>query len=370
MRKLILASTALTVLWGMGTAQAAEKIKLELGGYSKWWVVGAWQSKNWEQAHPGEDAGTNADVKGDNRIFFGGETTLDNGLKIGATVEIEAGGQNQGNEKDDFVNRSFVFIEGGFGKVILGSEANGAVLLHAMAPDAAGNWAGNNMVFQSLAQPGSVVAPQSTEIDTDDNADKITYVSPSFYGLTVGGSFIPNVLSEDNANFNVGGVPAYGVAALYANSFGPVDVKVSGGYVWYDINGDANPGPGGNSSEWSSGLNLSYAGFTLGGSYRKLNIDHGIAEVISSGHAWDVGLMYANGPYSVSVAYFNSTAQDDPAIDGEDKIELVQASGRYGMGPGVDVVGTIGHIRYKDESGEAGEKNQGWVAMTGLSLAF
>ena len=46
MKKILFASTALVAV-GMtaGTAQASDPIKLQLGGFSKWWVVGAWNHR-------------------------------------------------------------------------------------------------------------------------------------------------------------------------------------------------------------------------------------------------------------------------------------------------------------------------------------
>ncbi|MBI5163677.1 MAG: porin [Magnetospirillum sp.] len=399
MKKVLIASTALVAagLMSTGTASAAEKIKLDLGGFSKWWVVGAWQDKSYEAVTSTQrGAASNVDVKGDNEIFFSGETKLDNGLKVGVMVEMEAGG-NHGNTTNsgtsttgagDVIDKSYIFVEGGFGKVILGSEANGTVLLHVMAPDAAANWGSENQVFQSVAQPTANFATKlTTEIDTDDNTDKVTYVAPTFYGLTLGASYIPNVLSEDDArtSSNLGvvangvldkSIAAYGVGGLYANTFGPVGLKVSGGLVTYDADARAN---GHNSYEWSAGTQLTYGGFTLGGSYRHVNIDNnlptslGAAVSMTDGRAWDLGLQYASGPWAVSVAYFDARA-DDNATTGKDKTTLYQASGKYAMGPGVDLLATVGHVEYDDETAKTAgtdlNHNKGWAVMSGVSLAF
>lgn len=77
MKKILIASTALVAagLMTTGTAAASEKIKLNLGGFSKWWVVGAWQDSDYEAVVDG--ASTNADVKGDNEIWFHPQQRLD-----------------------------------------------------------------------------------------------------------------------------------------------------------------------------------------------------------------------------------------------------------------------------------------------------
>lgn len=390
MKKVLIASTALVAASLVGTAaQASEKIKLELGGFSKWWVVGATQSKSYKDAFRTGNTRINpaeVDIKGDNEIFFSGSTTLDNGLKVGINIELEAGGasdtrQNAAAGTTDVIDKSAVFIEGGFGKVIVGTEANGTVLLHVMAPDAAGNWGGDGILTGGFAviQPtgwsagGTPALPRvTTEIDTDDNAEKITYVSPTFYGLTVGGSYIPNALSEDTRGVETNATAAYGVGALYANTFGAVDVKVSGGFVWYDAQA-AVGNYGGINTEWSAGTQISYAGFTVGGSYRGIS---DVAEAVganpasSTGHVWDAGIQYATGPYAVSFAYLNSTGEGRINVAKDLKEEVYQVSGKYSMGPGVDALASAGRVKYTGETATANENNKGWAVMTGLSLAF
>lgn len=41
------------------------------------------------------------------------------------------------------------------------------------------------------------------------------------------------------------------------------------------------------------------------------------------------------------------------------------------MGPGVMLVGGVGHVKFEKKGSTAAiDKNSGWVAATGLSLAF
>ena len=101
MKKVLLSSTALAaagLMAGTGSpAQAAEPIQLSLGGYYQAFFtlraqsdvdrrgVGATQSTfgNDEEIHP-------TDVQQEGEVFFVGETTLDNGIKVGVNVQLEA----------------------------------------------------------------------------------------------------------------------------------------------------------------------------------------------------------------------------------------------------------------------------------------
>jgi|AGTN01.2.fsa_nt_gi hypothetical protein len=394
MKKILIASTAL-VAAGLiaGPAAAAEKIKLELGGYSKWWVVGAWQEDSFQANNnaAGVQGDYNTvDIKGDNEIFFSGSTTLDNGLEVGINIELEAGGTQDNNT--DTIDKSNVYIAGGFGKVIIGTEDNGAVLLHVMAPDAAANTDSDGLLTGGLAiaQPNGFNNKVVTSIDTDGQADKITYVAPTFYGLTLGATYVPNSTKDNRgptswnstSALGAGGVATgeiYGVGGLYANTFGGVDVKVSAGWATYDANAPFKD----KVNEFSTGAQLSYAGFTVGGSYRKANASQGLRNVGAAGNntavdgaggleaeVWDAGIQYASGPYAISFIYFNSEAPSGIAATGNDEFTVYQVSGKYALGPGVDVLATIGHADYDSASSLDENNNKGWAIATGLSLAF
>jgi hypothetical protein len=380
MKKILIASTALVAAGFItaGSASASEKISLNLGGYSKWWVVGAWNKDSYQSNVTGASQDLNSvDVKGDNEVYFGGKTKLDNGMEVGIDIQLEAGGHTD-TVGGDTIDESYIWLGGQFGKFIVGSKNNGTYLLHVTAPDAAGNWNEGGMLTGgfSLGRPAAVSsitplngAAATTAIVTDNDAEGITYVAPSFYGLTVGGSYKPNGASEDNRSAtNIGTVgEVYGVGALYANTFGGVGVKLSGGWATYDV---VSAGTAGKSdvNEFAFGTQLSYAGFTLGGSYRNVNGDAAVDGL--DGNAFDVGLQYASGPYAVSLAYFRSSVEGDTTVAANDTQEFYQLSAKYNLGAGVDALASVGHGKYKNETAGDANSNKGWVAMTGLSLQF
>ncbi|KIL97842.1 Porin 41 (Por41) precursor [Paramagnetospirillum magnetotacticum MS-1] len=440
MKKILMTSTALVAagMLSAGAASAAEKIKINVGGFSKWWVVGAWQDKGFQNGTTGtigasangaSAAGSqrqNVDVKGFNQLEFSGSTALDNGLKVGVMFTVMAGGHS--DSVTDVIDNSFAWVEGGFGKVLAGIHNNGTALLHVQAPDAANNFGSGGVMLGNWAitkpagvmgmnqRVGYTVSANSTQALADDKAEKLTYVAPSFYGLTLGASYIPNVVrtgagvgatslgahSRANGTDRLG---AWGGGALYANTFGPVGVKASAGYVWVDLT--ATGGAEKALTQQTYGAQLSYAGFTLGGSVQRASDDRkqgGVTSAVLSGTsqagtyggkggsggdldfggiAYDVGLQYASGPYAVSLAYFKSSVvglSNTTLRNGkDDTIEAYQVSGKYNLGPGVDVLASVGWIEYKDQrDGLAGltanqnsmYSNSGWTAMTGLSLTF
>ncbi len=442
MKKILFASTALVAagMMNAGAAEAADKIKINIGGFSKWYVAGIFQADEFQSVGAGGGTAVNANIAaqtngsghkanvnvlGDNEIWFSGDTTLDNGLKVGVFVSLEAGGHT--DLSTDVIDASYAWVEGGFGKVMLGTHNNGTALLHVQAPDVsamagAGGLAGGYLV----SRPSSVMGPngivgwtgtlQTTAIVTDDKAEKITYVAPSFYGLTVGASYVPNVTRQDVRVNTADRAQAAGAGALYANTFGPVGLKVSAGVVWADL------GAGGVYAEkalvqQAYGTNVSYAGFTLGGSYQRAAQDHGgqkpgsvagtalntsllsaagdtrggvVAlstvkggnQIDFGGYAYDAGLSYASGPYSIGFTYFHSSTigiVNSTIRNGkDDTIDAYSVGGKYNLGPGVDLVGLAGYVDYKDQRKGSGAnaqidnayENSGWAVLSGVQLTF
>jgi hypothetical protein len=432
MKKILFASTALVAvgLMGADAAQAADPIKLSVGGFSRWWVVGAEQSDSYARSQqPGNGyqvnntAGhyNNTGIKGDNEIHFQGSTALDNGLKVGVFVSLEAGGHT--DQTTDLIDSSYAWVEGGFGKVFVGTLKNGAALLHVSAPDAASNFSEGGMATgnYTIIKPGAVVgmnqragysgSTNSTAIITDNKSEKITYVTPSFAGLTLGATYVPNAGGEDNRNQSTNRAQAYGVGAGYTRTIGPVGLKLSAGAVQTSLSA------GETFTQYSGGTQLSYAGFTLGGSYQLArdaiarsgnanNLDSGYngvngrvnystalassifagtnGKVDFGGQAYDVGLQYATGPYAVSFAYFHSEVAGlkadgtGYANHGDDTIDFYQASGKYSLSAGIDLLASAGYATYKSglygyaatAAGNDALKNDGYYGMTGLSLKF
>ena len=417
MKKILVATTALVAAGLFSTgAQAADKVKLELGGFSKWFVVGAWNDTAYGKA-TGQSF-NNVDVKGQSDINFTGSTKLDNGLEVGVFTAMRAGtdtGVGGGNEKN-LIDRAYLYVSSGYGKVIMGVLQNGTHLLHVQAPESIGQWnndgllTGNFILQRPTWRQNGLVGVlgingngiMSTSILPGDPTGKqegITYVAPSFYGLTIGASYVPN--SNKNVrgpvNNNASVYDVYGIGANYTNSFDGVGVKASFGWARGTIGSGwassylGNPAvltqSGQEANFFNAGLNVSYAGFTLGGSFRWNNHDvrnggigaqtTGLGGVGYSlnGHAWDAGLMYATGPWAASVSYFGSK------VDGlartnrghKEEVTFVQASAKYALGPGVDLQGLVGYGDYKASTPGARldvDKNSGWTALTGVSVQF
>src|SRR5690348_15617399 len=130
MKKILLATTAVAaVALASGDAyaqsSAAGPIKLGLGGYFQFYGVFGEQSN--DPGRPGEFR-HNFDFKREAEVWFTGQTKLDNGHIAGVDVQLEA------ESCTDQIDESYIWFQGNWGRLILGSENSAAYLLAVGAP--------------------------------------------------------------------------------------------------------------------------------------------------------------------------------------------------------------------------------------------
>ncbi|MBN2751903.1 MAG: porin [Rhodospirillaceae bacterium] len=387
MKKFLIGTTALLAAGAfVSTAQASDPIKLSLGGYMEYWVAGASQDGDYRDGN----RVNNFDVQGESEIHFKGKTTLDNGMTIGVQVELEAGSNNNGT---DTVDESYMWLSGKYGKLIVGSENDVTYLSHVGAPEASqmGIGIAESDTNKYLLVPVAYLEPIMGGETTGD-ANKLSYFTPKYYGFQAGVSYTPsNTTAGDDASATSETIAkaisiddTWGVSLAYSNTFSGVGVKAQAGYAISDDNGTTArttlPGQDGEIQDFGGGLSLSYMGFTLGGSARRLvsNVNTSLAS--RDGVAWDAGLQYAEGPYAVSLSYTRSdvvSARGNAVTTNDnDTVDLWKVGANYKLGAGVDLFGQLAYLDAQDEdatnSAAARQKsNDGaFGGVVGLKLNF
>lgn len=307
------------------------------------------------------------DVKTDGTLFFTGDTTLDNGLQVGFEVGLEA--QSAGNDQ---IDGNYLWLEHGYGRLEVGQNDSAAVLMHYAAPDV-GFGINDSDIADWIVNPSNGDADsafQSTYLYLgDDKATKISYFTPRLEGLQLGVSFVPEYERDDNAQPS-GDIYHNGFAfgANYVESFGGLDVAVAAGYVHAE-KPDGSAGGIKDAEGYSLGANLSYAGFTLGGSYADTKGNGGAGtdpDVSLDGRGFDIGIAYAFDAFQVSLSYYQGRFEDTSAA-GDSKHRTVMLSGNYELGPGVSVLASVFRTRFEADTGT---ENDGWTALTGIALEF
>ena len=139
MKKLLLTTAACGLAFAATPANA--QVELELGGYFKGYGAYVDQDETADVATHTNDF----DMIRDTELHIGGETTLDNGLTVGAHVEISADA-----DADIAPDESYVYFSGNWGRVNVGAEDGAGYLLQVAAPSADSNIDGIRQFVQPV----------------------------------------------------------------------------------------------------------------------------------------------------------------------------------------------------------------------------
>ena len=201
MKRALLGTTALigASLGAAATAAAESPIQLTVGGFFRtaYMVVldDDDSGPNNSFQEPGDDKAEDG-VFSDAEIHFVGRTVLDNGLEVGARVELEGE-----DDSDDQIDEAWIWFAGGFGEVRIGSDdealANSCVLppggtanFSAFSPN---QWGANSLNSFPFGTDSNSAC---TGVDDRGDAQKIIYFSPLFHGFQLSASYTPNPDSE------------------------------------------------------------------------------------------------------------------------------------------------------------------------------
>ena len=366
MKRILLGSTALAASLVSGAAMAEEPIKLSLGGYFR--AYGIYQDS--------DVPGLRSTYLGqEGRVSLSGSTILDNGVTVGVYTQFRAGENGDLNRTSGFIRRAYGFFEGSFGRVELGNADGAALVMGYASPDPAPSAGVNSPNF--YANPpvrsigiatvpnlaGALGSTPTTYQNWDAQNTKVSYFTPRVAGFQFGMSFTPEGC-QTSPTAGGDSCPSHGQAALdntigqqsevwqlglnYANTFGEMDVGLSGTFVSGTLEGQIpigsfGPGTGVDAltdrQSYSLGGNLGWRGFTLGGSY--LHDNAGIENVDVD--AWDIGLKYQTGPWTAGVQYIES-ARSNPlgssgvgGFGGEDSVNALRLGAGYALGPGINL---------------------------------
>ncbi|PKU21783.1 hypothetical protein CWS72_25055 [Telmatospirillum siberiense] len=442
MKKVLLASSALIAL-GAISAQAAEPIKLELKGTI---VENFGYASNYTLNSASTPAGSKTNKiyeQDDGTISIVGKTTLDNGITVAANWDLYGYGGSQsrsvngscGNTSasaftgatstkqcvgNEVIKRAYVTIGTQAGTFILGEREDATYIVHNSAPDVSPlSPIGDGYWYWWVSSP-SQHRTYTLDNDSryDDRGNKITYITPSFHGLAAAFTYVPSVsnsvgsgsgtapTSSDVATWvsngqingaNYGG-DAYGGGLAYSNTVAGVGVKGDATVVQANV---------ANLRVYQQGLQLSYGGFTLGGSsiIRDVPSDATVNGIYSNallnsvgaatsftastsansiaqaaayaGNSYTAGLSYATGPYAVSFAYFHDNTKSLKVLNGTgkaDSTDVYDIGASYLAGPGVTFRAGVGYVDYRgskiNNSAAYLNNNSGVAALTGVKLDF
>ncbi|MDH3665853.1 MAG: porin [Paracoccaceae bacterium] len=391
MKKVLLGTSAIALAGAFASPAAAAEWEVRVGGYMEQYVAYGdpdvpGTSNN--AAAPGPIGGdySGIDSKQDSEIFFLPSITLDNGIKIGANIQLE------GFQGGDQIDESYMQIKGSFGEILLGSENSAGYKMTYAAPDVSMLNVNSGSTTAFIPYSGTLTGPAPTsasaivgadvfrgtlgttflENEGNNDAQRFTYFSPRFAGFQIGASYARDGRQDSNAQVDEDQELSniIDIGANYVNSFGDFNIAVSGRWGTADAPAGDNDDP----TLWSAGANLGYGGFTIGGSYAVQNK----AET-ESGRSWDAGVSYETGPWGFSFTYFNGENQDDEnaTLNGifvDEELEQFLLAARYKLAKGVALHAFGAYVDFDeslDDAGIAGGDDvDGFIIGTGVKINF
>jgi outer membrane protein OmpU len=390
MKKVLLGTTALL---GAGLvaspAFAADGIKLGLGGFFRSAYMGVFDDDS--EGELGNDHNTDGFFS-DAEVYFTGSTVLDNGLEVGARVELE--GENAGDQIDE----AWVFFSGGFGEIHIGSEDDALANNCLLPPGGTGNfsafspnqWGANtdDLIASPLAFTSNTAC---TGVDDKGDAQKILYVTPNFAGFQLALSYTPN--GGDESQTDEGGphigmptnnpaesrhnVSTYLTYSFAGDGWG-VDAGLGGSW---ELEVESSPaGPDRKPSDfYQAALNFTFGNFAIGGVFEYFNDAFSGNDGVGDKFENDIwvaggGIAYTFDAWTVGAQYSHQDGDldDDTLGDVDATMDRAVITGDYAMGPGVNVDAEVGYtwIDTDPEAADGLDDYQGLEIGIGTRLTF
>lgn len=364
MKKLLLGTTAILGVVGFASAAAADAPRVTVGGFI-----------DFQAAHVDDDLAVGSNDYGfrnDTEIHFSIDGKTDAGLGYGAVIELEADATDDTTNSGSNADRTYVYLDGNWGRFELGTNTDAATALKVDASTISratggidGDWfrfvtpaTGAFIVRPDLPTAhGGVLTPGETE-----NAGKITYYSPSFSGLQLGISYTPDTDARGQDTFGLLGA---------GTSLGSVQEDVISGGITYNRQfnqvalglsatgeiGDSSLVGGQDLEAYALGASIGVAGFSFAGSWGDVEANFG------EGEFWTLGAAYDFGAFGASVSYLESEVD---VAGGSNDFDNLTFGVDYALAPGLTPYAEVSLFDY---SGVV-DSNDGTVFIVGTQLAF
>ncbi len=361
MRKLLLGTTAVigAALLAAPAVQAQEAPTVRISGWVQFDF--AYIDDRLDRQAIGIDGNTRRqqqyDMRTDSRITVRGGGKTATGLAYSATIVLEP---TTANVTSDQVY--ITLASPTLGTVHLGDLRGAATLMQVRAPLPFGFNTATTFYALRADFPGNAASSQLRDmfrgISHANDSTKFTYLSPQFAGFDLGFSFSPTGAERSYsgparsvAGFNRNQIQ---LALRYRGNFGGVGVAAGFGMVHASrptgATGVRNP------DGYTFGLNVSYAGFRLGGEYsfgnyrgrdvgRPANAVMHLPRGNNQSQQWIIGAGYSFAPFGVGIAYGQSyqdfrdqgVANNQGVVrNGRNfRMETLQVGGTYAIAPGL-----------------------------------
>jgi hypothetical protein len=317
-------------------------------------------------------------------VHFEGSTTLDNGLTVGAHVELE------GENSNDQIDEAWAYFSGGFGEVRVGSQDDalaGACILppggttnfSAFSPN---QWGANNDAF-AAGFPALTSNAACVGVDDKEDAQKLVYITPNFGGFQLALSYTPNGGDEDQID-GVGphvGMPinedeesrhnvaAYATYQYEGDGWG-LDAGAGGSFEGHV---EKSPGPDRDKQQfYQADVNLTFGQFSVGGVFEYYN-NLATFDTGDNVDAWVAGggVAYTMDAWTFGAQYSHQLADVDGSSD-DFTMDRAVVTANYALGPGIDLDGEVGYtwLDTDPETADNVDDYQGLEVGIGTAITF
>lgn len=305
---------------------------------------------------------------------------FDNGYQIGAYADLHYGADQQLKDYNHGIWGEEVYgiFDSPYGKLIFGQSYNAAYQLGVSAPSIGVLGVNQSDIVNFVANPNwqrnhlgtGYRTLNSTDINTDGTAAKVTYISPEFNGGTMFGlSYVPDSYSRDgliNRNASYKNKAGYIASVYHSEDIGGFTLSGSlGGAYFAD-----------NDQEVSLGANVYRKGWTLGGGVRRTWVNHYDArmnrpvrksfddyDAYRDAWAYNAGIGYEIGPFKTALTYFYSKADGKNYED-----EIIQLSGAYQYNNYLTFYAAAARGEFDGKTSD--DSNKGYAYIAGVGVKF
>lgn len=372
MKKILLGTTALIGAALLASAASAESPKVTVGGFADFQAGFASDDLDAGQRGYG--------FRNDTEVHFSIDGVADSGLKYGAEIDLEADVTADADGEGVNASRTYLYLEGGWGRFELGSNtgAEGALKVDASSIARATGGIDGDFTYFSNGRPGSnfISTPDlpvayGLKVDegdeSTDNNNKITYYTPRWSGFQFGASFAPDqtdrgqtVARADTVAAQAGDIFSGGIN--YEGQWDAIGFAAALTGAW----GDADTAGFNDLAAWNLGATVSYMGFSLAASYGDWSDSLTLNAANNDASYWTLGAAYDGGVFGVSITYLDSNTEVTSTTDND--FDNLSIGADYKLAPGLTPYIEASFYDY-DAPGVVFD-NDGTVLIVGSQLAF
>jgi len=311
--------------------------------------------------------------------YAGYEFNKDTSVILNADAQISGGKAIQDYNQGEWGENLYGTLKTEWGEFSAGQIYNAAYQLGIGSPSVGYFKANNSPITDFIANPdwqrhGHTTVYRtlnSTYLNTDADAFKVSFTTPEFKGTKVAFSYAPDSYSESGllskySRYNHRS--SYAAGIYNYQDFNFLEMESSLGYAYNHKN----------DQEISAGLSLYRKGWTVGGSYRKsftsssdyaLNLPD-LKETpyfydgFRRGSAFNIGVKYEIGPFESGITYFAAYADKT-----DDKNKILTFANRYELNKYLAAYAAFAYAEYTGGK-TLKDNNRGTAVICGAELNF